>query len=89
MSTDLMIIQWFDSTVAPATAVYTQEEALAEKLVVLETVGWLVAETEAPYGGCYILAASKHGEDWRSLQLIPKANVITSHRFSEPTNEKA
>lgn len=76
--TDRVEIQWFDSTVAPATAVYDAEDCEAEKLVVLVTISWLVAEKDEPFGGYYVLAASKHGSDsWRGVQLIPKVNVLT------------
>lgn len=72
-----VVLRWFDSSIGPAAAVYTQQEADEHSLIVLETVGWLVAETDEPYGGWYTLAASKHGdEDWRGLQSIPKTNVI-------------
>lgn len=81
--TQIIILRWFDSSVGGATAVYSTKEMEDEKLVVLETIGWLISETEEPYGGAYKVAASKHGEDWRGMQLIPKANVISLSRFSE------
>ncbi len=87
--TDLILLRWFDSTVASASAVFDAEDIASEKLVVLETVGWLVAETDAPYGGHYVLAASKHGaEDWRGVQLIPKVNVIAVGHPRELGEEK-
>jgi len=87
--TGLILLQWFDSAICQATTVYDAEDATAQTLVVLETVGWLIAETNEPYGGHYTLAASKHGDTaWRGLQMIPKANVIASNRFEEPTGRK-
>lgn len=83
----LIRLRWFDSTMGPATAVYTLEEALAEKMVVMETVGWLVAETEEPHGGYYLLAASQHGADWRGIQLIPKVNAISVHVWEEARDD--
>ena len=78
-------LMWFDSAVGPATAVYTREEALEHGLIILETVGWLVGETDKPHGGCYVLAASKHGEtDWRGLQSISKESVIEMRTWEAP-----
>lgn len=81
--TELILLRWFDSAVAPATEVYTTEQGKQEKPVALETIGWLVAETGEPYGGAYIIASSQHGMDWRGVQLIPKVNVISLRRFLE------
>lgn len=80
--TVVLRLRWFDSAIGPATAVYTPEDIESERLIILETVGWLVGETDEPYGGHYILAASKHGDtDWRGIQLIPKANVIAKSQW--------
>ena len=72
-----ILIRWFDSTIGPATEVFTAKELEAATLIILETVGWLVDETDSPHGGHYMLATSKHGDvDWRGYQMIPKVNVI-------------
>jgi len=73
---EIVLIRWFDSAISHSTSVYTPAEALQEGPIVMETVGWLINETSEPYGGSYTLADSKHDEDWRGLQVIPKANVI-------------
>lgn len=85
---EIVIIRWFDSSVGGATAVYSTKEMKEEQLIVLETIGWLIEETAEPYGGVYKIAASKHQEDWRGMQLIPKANVIAFHNFHEPASTK-
>ncbi len=86
---DLILLRWFDSTVASATAVYDQEDIEAEHLIVLETVGWHLGLKEDAYGGHYVLAASRHGEkDYRGVQLIPKANVIAFSRLDQRLEEK-
>ena len=80
-----MSVQWKDSTLCPASAVYTIEEALDIELITLDTVGHLVFENE----DVVCLALSRHGEeDWRGLTLIPKVNIITMTELHLPT-EKA
>ena len=76
---ELILLRWFDSALAPSSAVYDEEDIAHDSgLLILETVGWLVVEVDEPHGGHYAIAASKHGEkDLRGLQWIPKANVIS------------
>jgi len=87
----LIVIRWFDSALSQATYVYTKEDAEAHSLIILETVGWLVKETDAPFGGHFIIAASKHGEEgaWRGVQSIPKANVIWNRKMHNKEEEDA
>ena len=86
---DLILLRWFDSTVADATAVYDDDDIEAEHLIVLETVGWHLGLKEDAYGGHYVVAASRHGEkDYRGVQLIPKANVIALSRLLQEQDTK-
>lgn len=81
---DVILLRWFDSTVAPAAAVYDQDDIEAEHLIILETVGWNLGLKTDAYGGHYVVAASKHGEeDYRGVQLIPKVNVIAFSNLAQ------
>ena len=86
---ELILLRWFDSAVAPAQAVYDEDDIEAEHLIVLETVGWHLGLKEDAYGGHYVVAASRHGEkDYRGVQLIPKVNVIAFSKLAQEAETK-